>query len=1289
MIYILHLSDIHFGTHNQADKYRIQLQIDLEKNLNVDQLDYLVISGDIANKSTKDEYDAAFVLINGLVNSFKLDASRCVIVPGNHDVNGDLSADAYENVTKDRLPVNLTEEYILLGEAGGLKRNNDRYKKRFDFFSKFYEDVCGKRYPIDYSKQGILYPQHKDKILFIGFNSSWEIDHYYRKRASINMDSIVYTFDQIKYGDYENWLKIAVWHHPVTGKEMMNDEFLQLLATNGFEICIHGHIHKNTNDSFKYDYRSLKIIGAGTFGASMAEQVPRIPLQYNLLKYNPQDLTIIVETRKKEEANGAWKADSRWGDDQNNPEPRYTITLRPTHGSIKEQVLADNLPLRPSLCIGRDKVICETLQQLLSGHSTYIYGPPGVGKTTLASEVAWLFKEHSRGFVIYVFCDTKSGHTYNDILNIIARFFSENTLIEFDQYDKEREIKSLLTRNHPVLIYLDNVENSELIHCITGLSRNCSMIITGREYIPLSWILGKELGMLDLSSSIKLFKEIYNQPLSDDDKEHIKETCEMLGYMPLAIDLCAHRTKVSKLSISSLPSLLRVQLLKIVKFKNRSVEASINLTYENLGNTTKHFFAMLSLFGGRAFGLEAVAAMWGEEDAIDLQNQLTDLSLVKPVGGGRYVLHPVIHEFATKKNDESIEMSDYLYRMIEYFCMYAEKNRMNFELLEIERENIFAVMNECYERTEVENYLRIADALLKKLPGYYAYGFMAQKGFWDEALAILMQCLKLTNDTVLEAKLYEHLGLFYYWKGEHKEANEAYEKALSLCQKLNDYQGEAVIIQRQGFIQSDEGFYEECERLYRRSVEIAREHELSNKVLADGIHLVGVILYHQCRYEESKENLEEALLMRDTHSVAASVTLRRLAGTYRMLGQIKKAEDILCDCLEVEKAEGNERNIARCFRQLGMVRQRQGLIDDALSCFEESYKIFRKIGNNKGIASVLTSLGEINFKRGNLDEAESRLHESLNMAKNLGSTYGVAINLKWISEIHYSHSKYRLSAENAIESLRHFELIRYIHVESICSLINKAVVMLNIDETHQISTSNIFINEQCSKKTEEKFKVLKDEALPHLLANDLSIDEHLSDLSNDNRLGISLITRPSEEIQRLVTRVRDRLRKVAPNHHYYDPSEYHVTVMTLISAIRPMDIEKIPIEQYKDVLSSIISGHRPLRIHFRGIGFTKECMIAHGFFRDGTLDKIRMEIRKVAPKLGIVGEIENRYRNISAHISFVRFRSQDNLKKMIEIIDSMKSCELGVFYVDKVDLVLNDWYMTKDKVQVLKSFGLR
>lgn len=105
---------------------------------------------------------------------------------------------------------------------------------------------------------------------------------------------------------------------------------MEQLAVSGFRFFLHDHIHKAETSQYRYDLstngRKFDRICAGTFGAPVREWVPRYALQYNLLKFEGDKLTL--NTRRREEINGAWKPDARWlmGAGQN-PLPFYEISL--------------------------------------------------------------------------------------------------------------------------------------------------------------------------------------------------------------------------------------------------------------------------------------------------------------------------------------------------------------------------------------------------------------------------------------------------------------------------------------------------------------------------------------------------------------------------------------------------------------------------------------------------------------------------------------------------------------------------------------------------------------------------------------------------------------------------------------------------------------------------------------------------------------------------------------------------------------------------------------------------
>ncbi|MDJ0902382.1 MAG: HEAT repeat domain-containing protein [Xenococcus sp. MO_188.B8] len=317
LMYILHLSDLHFGTLDQANLWSGQLAQDLREELDINQLNCLILSGDIANKSTPEEYQAAKSFINKLCIQFHIQTSQIVIVPGNHDLNWALADKAQYK------------------ENGIIKEDETRRKRRFDHFISFYKSIKDQPYPLDYEDQGILQYLPSQKLLFLGLNSAWKLDRLEKKDANINPQALTNALNQVSQNQelYRDCLKIAVWHHPLDSpdEDRIKDRgFMERLAQAGFRLALHGHIHKAENSLYKYDHtsngRKLDIICAGTFGASTGELVTATPWQYNLLKFENNQLT--VHTRKRESENGAWESDARWRQGQGRPSlDYYTINL--------------------------------------------------------------------------------------------------------------------------------------------------------------------------------------------------------------------------------------------------------------------------------------------------------------------------------------------------------------------------------------------------------------------------------------------------------------------------------------------------------------------------------------------------------------------------------------------------------------------------------------------------------------------------------------------------------------------------------------------------------------------------------------------------------------------------------------------------------------------------------------------------------------------------------------------------------------------------------------------------
>ncbi len=350
---ILHLSDLHFGTAEDAELWQSQISEDLKFNLSCEKLDVLIISGDIANFSVEAEYDAAAAFLRALQAEFSLEPDQIVMVPGNHDLNWKLSKKGYRLVYEEDCEGELKEgTYVRESDDVISVLDEEKYKARFRIFSEFYQGVKGEPYPLEYANQGMLHHFPAHNLLVLGLNSAWNLDHHFTKRAGIHAGALTRALDKIrKTPAYAACHKMAVWHHPMASKaedRIADDGFMQRLALCGFGICLHGHIHKVDQNLYRYDMnpggRKIEIVGAGTFGAPVKEWTPGYPLQYNFITLAGRTLT--VNTRCRHELNGAWDADYQWrhGDGK---QPWYEIALPGSTAACapKEVDVLDDAPL--------------------------------------------------------------------------------------------------------------------------------------------------------------------------------------------------------------------------------------------------------------------------------------------------------------------------------------------------------------------------------------------------------------------------------------------------------------------------------------------------------------------------------------------------------------------------------------------------------------------------------------------------------------------------------------------------------------------------------------------------------------------------------------------------------------------------------------------------------------------------------------------------------------------------------------------------------------------------------
>ena len=520
-INILHLSDIHLGSKQNAETYINQLRNDLWYNLNVNRLDYIVISGDIGKFSLPEEYHAACYLISEICKDFKLDFDKVIIAPGNHDLNWDLAKKAYPS--KEKLHV-FEKIFKKFNQNDGkiLEPKQEILKLRFDNFNTyFYKMINGNDYPVEYAEQGIIQCYKEDKILFLTLNSCWQIDHLNLKNQAINMDAINGAISKIK-NKYDDYLKIVIFHHPIFSNEKIKDESpMKQFSQIGFQIHMHGHIHQAKKIYYEENGKSaINTIGAGTFGAPASEQVSGIPLQYNLLIFDKIKHQIKVNTRKKIEPNGAWEPDAIYYDKNRELKPYYYIPL--TIKRENEKFDYFSIPELNKDFVNRQSEQRKLIDSLDNKHIIIIRGMAGVGKTDLAATIGHNLKNND--YNIY-WTEIRPCDSFNSLTRNIAKFLSKNGYYKLLEYIENNVIDFTEIVNYLIealnynkyILFFDNyhviekkqkIKIDELFYMLGSNLKDSTIIITSRykpEFInrfkyKQNIILDEKIEVFDLST---------------------------------------------------------------------------------------------------------------------------------------------------------------------------------------------------------------------------------------------------------------------------------------------------------------------------------------------------------------------------------------------------------------------------------------------------------------------------------------------------------------------------------------------------------------------------------------------------------------------------------------------------------------------------------------------------------------------------------------------------------------------------------------------------------------------
>lgn len=232
-ITILHISDLHFVTEADKDKTRYEESFVAKfiENVRSTKIDYLIVSGDVADKSKKLEYDKASCFLNKLVSKLNVPKKNVLICMGNHDISW-----------------RELEEIADVKGCANLNQYEEKYHYFKEFYNEFYREGDNevRQFTTDSVFAEIIDETHE--IMLLGINtcckeSNQKEDHY----GFIDKECYESYINNIN-PKYQNYLKCLVMHHNPKdlGKEKHNfSNWREIDQTRlGYPFVVFcGHIH--------------------------------------------------------------------------------------------------------------------------------------------------------------------------------------------------------------------------------------------------------------------------------------------------------------------------------------------------------------------------------------------------------------------------------------------------------------------------------------------------------------------------------------------------------------------------------------------------------------------------------------------------------------------------------------------------------------------------------------------------------------------------------------------------------------------------------------------------------------------------------------------------------------------------------------------------------------------------------------------------------------------------------------------------------------------------------------
>lgn len=668
---------------------------------------------------------------------------------------------------------------------------------------------------------------------------------------------------------------------------------------------------------------------------------------------------------------------------------------------------------------GRDKLVWQIEKVLQDGEYCVLHGMPGVGKTSLAVELAYRVANYFPDGVLWAdLSHVGGGDSEEDTERLMACLY---TFIR--AYGREAqqavtlESREVLWRevvqNKRALLIFDNVAHTAALQRLLPPDNNHSVVLvtTNNQRVLHGRAQGISVGVLPFEASEALLRH----RLGDDgyriDKEAIgvKEVIELVDGHPLALELVA--SSVTYITFQEYVRELedeqtRLDYLADWDDVNKSVKGVFQLSFNRLSEQERYLFAHTALFRGGHFTADAIAYLLDQNivHAKRSLGRLCQTSFLKigqlepdevreRIGLDRYYVHNLLRVFALYQSRLlDFDFSQLWARLADYYATFASvKSEVQaYDQIDDEWENIYAALEQMVSQKDVDRVYQTVSCLTRYWVG--AFGYLDLRGLYVPALNWLSWLYEQVDmpDAVVDtriANLILRLGVFSFRLNQTAEADRYLSQELPPANLGN----EEDVILRQSIA---------AEALYRIKLDVDKEeaHDLLEQSISDLEQYTSPWARHQRGHlrislgevlAKSFGRLEQALNVIESgvadlpdqvtpshlkgfinSSIVASIMLDRDKGAYYLDQAIVAAKEL-----------GDVRFMGLGFLNKAIALRKDGDFAGAKDCYIDAIASFNRIGSQKNVGIAKHNLGRLYMMRGEYEQSYTFLTQALAIAE--------------------------------------------------------------------------------------------------------------------------------------------------------------------------------------------------------------------------------------------------------------------------------------------------------------------